>query len=314
MTFIASFMRNVADHTSLADIVLIRRLISLHFIIPLPADAIITPITFVVPLRTGERVARGFLRDLDSKETGKRELSGEWVVGTAVWQRLKREKRARQEEERKKRRLRRLAELNASHPSPGERERTPDVTDVEGDIGRKEGYAGERVIYYIHGGAYYVGNAATHRLITIGVSKACNARVFGEWLVFSRLGCLVDGVAITYRLAPEHAFPLPLHDVLHGYLRLLAPPLRIPPENIVIMGDSAGGGLGLALCMYLRDEGYRMPAGLVLMSPWVDLTMSCGSWDENAETDVVPRPETDGEEAGMNASSKSTPETNRLVC
>lgn len=50
----------------------------------------------------------------------------------------------------------------------------------------------------------------------------------------------------------------------------------------------------MALCMYLRDEGYRLPAGLVLMSPWVDLTMSCGSWDENADSDVVPRPETDG--------------------
>lgn len=50
----------------------------------------------------------------------------------------------------------------------------------------------------------------------------------------------------------------------------------------------------MALCMYLRDEGYKLPAGLILMSPWVDLTMSCGSWDENADSDVVPRPETDG--------------------
>lgn len=61
------------------------------------------------------------------------------------------------------------------------------------------------------------------------------------------------------------------------------------------MGDSAGGGLSLALCMYLRDEGHKLPAGLVLLSPWVDLTMSCGSWDENAQTDVVPQPKADGE-------------------
>lgn len=47
--------------------------------------------------------------------------------------------------------------------------------------------------------------------------------------------------------------------------------------------------------MYLRDEGYKMPSGLVLMSPWVDLTMSCGSWDENADSDVVPIPDPDGE-------------------
>lgn len=53
--------------------------------------------------------------------------------------------------------------------------------------------------------------------------------------------------------------------------------------------------MSLALCMYLRDEGYQLPAGLILMSPWVDLTMSCGSWDENMGWDVVPRPEADGE-------------------
>jgi acetyl esterase/lipase len=63
------------------------------------------------------------------------------------------------------------------------------------------------------------------------------------------------------------------------------------------MGDSAGGGLSLALIMYLRDAGYQhlLPRGMVLMSPWVDLTMSCGSWDENAEFDVVPIP---GQEGG----------------
>ena len=65
----------------------------------------------------------------------------------------------------------------------------------------------------------------------------------------------------------------------------------------IVMGDSAGGGLSLALVMYLRDAGYQnlLPRGMVLMSPWVDLTMSCGSWDENAEFDVVPIPGQEGE-------------------
>lgn len=76
-------------------------------------------------------------------------------------------------------------------------------------------------------------------------------------------------------------------------MRLLAPPLSIAPENIVVAGDSAGGGLSLALCMYLRDNDYPMPAGLVLLSPWVDLTMSCGSWEENGDSDVVPLPPLD---------------------
>lgn len=55
-------------------------------------------------------------------------------------------------------------------------------------------------------------------------------------------------------------------------------------------GDSAGGGLAVALMMYLRDEGLPLPGGAILLSPWVDLTMSCASWDTNAEFDVCPMP------------------------
>ena len=164
-------------------------------------------------------------------------------------------------------------------------------TDTEPVRSVEKGEASaEKVVYYVHGGAYYVGNASTHRMITIGISKACNARVFGK----PHHVLIAHIVAITYRLAPEHPFPIQLHDVHHGYLRLLQPPLSIPSENIILAGDSAGGGLCLALCMYLRDEGYKMPAGMIIMSPWVDLTMSCGSWDENAQVDVVPRPVADG--------------------
>jgi acetyl esterase/lipase len=238
------------------------------------------------------------------QETGARELTGEWVVGNDVWRRLKAERRARWHAELRRRtphgpsRLReaivgdddalnsvsstppRVSRRHNSNSSsgPGDRETGRDTPEpeLEGESAVITSHR-ERVIYYVHGGAYYVGNAATHRLVTIGVSKACNARVF----------------AITYRLAPEATFPLPLLDVLQGYLRLLAPPLSIPPENIIVIGDSAGGGLSLAMCMYLRDNGYQLPSGLVLMSPWVDLTMSCGSWDDNGDMDVIPLPEAD---------------------
>lgn len=62
------------------------------------------------------------------------------------------------------------------------------------------------------------------------------------------------------------------------------------------MGDSAGGGLALSLVMYLRDAGYAnwVPRAMALMSPWVDLTLSCGSWDENAPYDVIPIPGQEG--------------------
>lgn len=108
------------------------------------------------------------------------------------------------------------------------------------------------LLMYFDAGAYYVFSAATHRLITIPLSKFVGARVF----------------AIDYRLAPETRFPGPLHDAVSAYFRLLDD-LHIPPENILLAGDSAGGGLSLGLLMYLRDNGYPMPAGAILMSPWV---------------------------------------------
>lgn len=131
----------------------------------------------------------------------------------------------------------------------------------------------ERVILYIHGGAYFVMSAATHRPLTISLSKYTECRVFG----------------INYRLAPETKFPGALHDCVASYFRL-TDDLGIPPSNIVLGADSAGGGLALALMYYLRDNDYELPSGAMLFSPWVDLTMSCDSWDTNAEFDYLPMP------------------------
>lgn len=75
-------------------------------------------------------------------------------------------------------------------------------------------------------------------------------------------------IALDYRLAPETCFPGPLHDAVSAYMRLTEE-LHIPPENIIVCGDSAGGGLSLALLMYLRDNDYPLPSGAILMSPWV---------------------------------------------
>jgi acetyl esterase/lipase len=108
--------------------------------------------------------------------------------------------------------------------------------------------------------------------------------------------------AINYRLAPEHPFPSALHDVLAGYIWLINPThpmfggiekrlLHEPylPEEIMISGDSAGGGLSASflnyLNMYLRDENgshqLGMPRGAVLLSPWCDLSCSSKSWESN---------------------------------
>ncbi|KAL0951651.1 hypothetical protein HGRIS_008331 [Hohenbuehelia grisea] len=245
MTVITSFMRGTGRHSGLVDIDILRTLMSLGGLVPLPSDALVTPVTF----RVRKRQLRGILADFDAKETGSRELSGEWVVGRKTWLRLQSEWRAaRQAQERSG---------SSSFPS-------------------KAGKVKEKVILYIHGGAYYLSSAASQRIVSIPLSKYADARVF----------------ALDYRLAPETRFPGPLHDAVSGYLRLVED-LHIPPENIVVAGDSAGGGLTLALLMYLRDNAYPLPAGAILMSPWVDLTMSCESWESNARFDVVPVPAPD---------------------
>ncbi|CAG8621141.1 1217_t:CDS:2, partial [Cetraspora pellucida] len=122
------------------------------------------------------------------------------------------------------------------------------------------------VILYIHGGAYVVGSTGAYRGITSDLAKAADAHV----------------LAINYRLAPQHQFPAALHDVLAAYLYLTDPPKdagfgAINPKQIVIMGDSAGGGLTIATLLALRDAGLPMVAGAAAWSPWVDLTHSMPS-------------------------------------
>ncbi|CAE6355941.1 unnamed protein product [Rhizoctonia solani] len=249
MTLISSFMRGVARHTRLTDITMLRLLMQLGSLLPPPPDALVTPVSF----RIRSRELRGLLAPFDELEYGgaqrpkggsegsePRELLGEWVVGKELWSRLN------------KQWLQEKKHHGVGHRVP------------------------ERVILYLHGGAYYVFDAATHRLITVPLSKYADARVF----------------AVNYRLAPETRFPGALHDAVHAYRRL-TDELHVPPSRILIAGDSAGGGLALALLMYLRDEGYELPSGAILFSPWVDLTMSCDSWDSNADVDVVPRPDAD---------------------
>ena len=99
--------------------------------------------------------------------------------------------------------------------------------------------------------------------------------------------------AVNYRKAPQYPFPCALQDALAAYLYLLYPPPEakhkaIEPAQIVVAGDSAGGGLTLALLMVLRDAGLPLPAGAIAISPWCDLTHSFPSTMDNFATDVMP--------------------------
>lgn len=108
-------------------------------------------------------------------------------------------------------------------------------------------------VLYLHGGGYCVGAPATHRAITGHLAARCRARVF----------------AADYRLAPEHAFPAAVDDAVSAYRGLLDQ--GIAPADLVIAGDSAGGGLSVAAALRLRELGLPLPRALVLFSPWVDL-------------------------------------------
>jgi acetyl esterase/lipase len=127
------------------------------------------------------------------------------------------------------------------------------------------------VILYLHGGGYGLGSLETHRDL---IARICRA---------SRSSAL----ALEYRLAPEHPFPAQLDDALAAYRWLLQQ--GTDPRKIVVAGDSAGGGLTLALLVKLRDSGDLLPAAAVCLSPWVDLEGLGESVDKNDRYDYISR-------------------------
>ncbi|MCZ0813629.1 alpha/beta hydrolase [Roseovarius sp. EGI FJ00037] len=121
------------------------------------------------------------------------------------------------------------------------------------------------VILYLHGGGYVFGSSRTHR--------AMLARLSG---LSGVAACLPD-----YRLAPEHAFPAALEDALAVYIELSA------EREVIIGGDSAGGGLALALLGEILRHGLRPPRGVFCFSPLTDMTFSGDSMASNADADVL---------------------------
>jgi len=132
------------------------------------------------------------------------------------------------------------------------------------------GSAPERVLLYLHGGGYVSGSPSTHVAITARLAKEAEARVF----------------ALDYRLAPEHPYPAQLEDAWAAYWWLLTEQ-GVKPAQITVGGDSAGGGLTLALLLALRDAGVPLPAGAVCLSPWLDLTLSGATLATNEPTDYL---------------------------
>jgi monoterpene epsilon-lactone hydrolase len=138
---------------------------------------------------------------------------------------------------------------------------------VEGSAGATAG----PVMLYLHGGGYVVCSPRTHRPITAA---------------FARQGFRVFAPA--YRLAPEHPFPAALEDAAAAYEGILA--RGVGSDRIVVAGDSAGGGLALALLVALRDRERPLPAAAALLSPWTDLAATGVSMRTNVRSDAYLDP------------------------
>jgi acetyl esterase len=146
-------------------------------------------------------------------------------------------------------------------PAVGSEERT--ITTRDGDTIRLRVYRPadptDQPLLYLHGGGFVVGGIASCDHICRRLAHESGAVV----------------VSVEYRLAPEHRFPVPLHDCLDAadWVVAQADELGVDPAKLVVGGDSAGGNLAAALAVVFRDEG-RVLAGQLLVYPFIDLSLS----------------------------------------
>ena len=126
-----------------------------------------------------------------------------------------------------------------------------------------------RIFMFMHGGGYYRGS--------IAATRATVARISAE----AKVKCL----SINYRLAPEHPFPAAINDTYCAYEWLINKGIR--PEHIIVSGQSAGGGLCLALLLKIKDNNISQPIGAVALSPWTDLCQTGKTMVTNEKIDPI---------------------------
>ncbi|MEQ8177473.1 MAG: alpha/beta hydrolase [Amphiplicatus sp.] len=172
-----------------------------------------------------------------------------------------------------------LAQRRASFEARAALAPAPDDVNVESvviagvacDLLTPPGSDDAPFLLYLHGGAYCIGSPRSHRELAGRISRAAGLRA----------------VLPDYRLAPEHPFPAALEDALAVYDAMPG----LFGDIAAVAGDSAGGGLALALLVAARDRGSRLPASAALISPWTDLTLSGVSIAERAALDPFLSPQ-----------------------
>ena len=136
-----------------------------------------------------------------------------------------------------------------------------------------DGIEPQHVVVYFHGGVYVLGDAFLAADLASQVGRRTRARVF----------------SVDYRLAPEHPYPAAVDDALAAYEALLHD--GVDPSDIVLAGESAGGGLAIATLVNARDHGLPLPAVAFVMSPYADLTLAGATMQAKREADPLLSPE-----------------------
>jgi len=163
-----------------------------------------------------------------------------------------------------------LRELLSAQPLPA------DVTVTVAELGgvptaeiTVDGIEPRHVVIYFHGGVYVMGDAALAADLASQVGRRMQAKV----------------ISVDYRLAPEHPYPAAVDDAFAAYEALLDN--GIPPVDIVLAGESAGGALAVATLVNARDHGLPLPAAAFVMSPYADLTLAGTTMETKREVDPL---------------------------
>lgn len=148
--------------------------------------------------------------------------------------------------------------------------REVDVSGMYGEwISVNRAHIKKQVILHCHGGGYSTGSSLYARTLTSKLAASAS----------------MDVLCFDYRLAPENPYPAAQEDAMKAWNYLML--LGYGAKDVILTGDSAGGNMALALALRLKEEGRLLPGGIVLMSPWTDLTSSGESFETKAELDPV---------------------------
>lgn len=150
------------------------------------------------------------------------------------------------------------------------RYREVDISGTYGEwVSVNRAHTRKHVILHCHGGGYSTGSSLYARTLTSKLAAAAS----------------MDVLCFDYRLAPEHPYPAAGEDVMKAWDYLML--LGYGAKDVILTGDSAGGNMALALTLRLKEEDRLLPGGIVLMSPWTDLTSSGESFETRADLDPV---------------------------